>query len=367
MSGPIYLFAGGGTGGHLYPGLAVAEQVSRMNEDARVVFVCSGRVLDRRILDLTEYAVVAQPVRPLPRSLRGWSKFTGSWHASSLLVRDLIRDLRPAAVLGLGGFAAVPAVRRAARDRIRTAILNPDSVPGISNRYLAKYTFAIFTQFDSTSQRFKRRFAEKVRSVGCPIRSAMLGASRAEAIEYFHLRAGLSTLLVLGGSSGAESINETVGQLGRGLDSVSAGWQMIHITGADPVERTEATAPQKMEVCRLEYCDRMDLAYAAADIVLGRAGAVTVAEISATATPAVLMPYPHHRDDHQRLNAAELAAAGAAVIVEDVSDARSNARRAGDVIFPLLKHSATLEQMSQAASRLARPDAAKKVAAWLCR
>ncbi len=369
--GPIYLFAGGGTGGHLYPALAVAGELVRRQQDARVVFACSNRPIDRHILDDQPYGVVPQPVRPIPRALGGWWGFWRAWRESRRLARDLIDDLKPRAVLGLGGFAAGPLVHQAARAGIPTALLNPDAVPGRANRFLARRVDVIFAQYRSTIASFPPSVAGKVRVVGCPVRGELPNASRAEAMAAFALDPARRTLVINGGSQGAASINQAALLLEADLASLAGSWQVLHITGKGWSPAEGQARAGGMVVRRIEYCDRMDLAYAAADLLLGRAGASTTAELAATGTPAVLMPYPYHKDQHQRLNAQsmiDMAAPGLsppAVICEDVKDARLNAQALRGVLLPLLAAPEALAQMHRAAQTLPGADAAGLVAQWL--
>lgn len=382
MSNEIYIFAGGGTGGHLYPGLAVAEELAARRPGAKVVFACSERAIDRRILEGQPYPFVPQPVRAIPRRPWGWPGFLGAWVRSGRLARGLIRDLRPAAVLGLGGFAAAPVVFRARRAGVPVALLNPDAVPGRANRVLAGKADVIFTQFASTGEVFGPRLGKRVRCVGCPVRAGVTGGDRAEAMRHFGLRGDRRTLLVFGGSLLAEALGEAVEKLAGELAAHGGRWQVLHISGsgrAAEIERTRfdkltaSEAAAGVAVRTVGYCERMDLAYAAADLALARAGAVTVAELAATGTPAVLMPYPHHADQHQRLNAGELVRAGAAVICEDRVDAAANAAALREVLLPLMGDAGRLDLMRRAAGKLAgrRFDkltasrAAGEVAAWL--
>ena len=373
MPSDIYIFAGGGTGGHLYPGLAVADELTRLRPDAKIIFACSPRDIDRRILDPLPWAVVPQPIQPLPRRPGDVLGFLRAWRASGRLARELIRDLKPAAVLGLGGFAAAPVVKRAAKAGIRAAMLNPDAVPGKANAYLAKHVDAIFTQFESTKDAFAAGVRGKVRCVGCPIRGSFLAAGRAEAIAHFGLDAHRKTLLVLGGSLGAESVNQAFALLAERMDDLAETWQVIHITGAAKgSEHAGASQPTAPSPCHptvgirtVEYCDRMNLAYAAADIALCRAGASTVGEVFATGTPAGFLPYPWHKDQHQKLNAADLVRAGAATVIEDAKDPAANADALSEQFLPILRTPARLADMTQAAQAAAKPDAAQQVAEWL--
>jgi UDP-N-acetylglucosamine--N-acetylmuramyl-(pentapeptide) pyrophosphoryl-undecaprenol N-acetylglucosamine transferase len=427
VSDNLYIFAGGGTGGHLYPGLAVAQELLRLDAGAKVVFACSNRQIDRKILDPEPYIVVPQPILPMPRSVKGWPKFFKSCVASWRQSRDMIADLQPAAVLGLGGFAAGPLVRRAARRGIATALLNPDAVPGVANKLLAASVRVIFSQFESSAAAFPPGARGKVKAVGCPVRSSLLGIDKKAALAELGLLAGPKTLVVLGGSLGAKSINGAIDALRPDFDKLAPRWQILHITGSpagqtienrkSPIENQApgATAAPFAAVSSLtsrererpeqsglptkdisdagdacgtgtnhgrdahathgqagratiklmEYCHRMELAYAAADLVLCRAGAVTVAELSALAKPAILMPYPYHKDQHQRHNAAALAGAGAAIVCDDAKDAAANAQALRKILLPLMADDARLDQMQQAATRAGKTDAAAQVARWL--
>ncbi len=361
MSDPIYLFAGGGTGGHLYPALAVAEELKVIQPGARVVFACSDRAIDNKILADTDHAIVCQPIRPLPRSFAGWPRFLDSYIRSSRLGRDLLEDLKPAAVLAGGGFAAVPVAVKAAKASIPVAVLNPDAVPGLANRNLARYADAIFTQFESTTGHFQGRFTSKINCVGCPIRKAISEATRDEGIDFFGLQPDLKTLLVVGGSGGAQAINDAIGALGNLLEEFAQTWQVIHVTGPDKIF-SPSCGP--LHTVRLEYCDRMDLAYAAADLAITRSGAVTAAELTASGTPAIVLPYPH-AGGHQMLNAEELSSCGAVSVVEDAGNVQANASRLSEVLRSLLGDSGQLEVMSSNSKALAKPQAAPHVAKWL--
>jgi UDP-N-acetylglucosamine--N-acetylmuramyl-(pentapeptide) pyrophosphoryl-undecaprenol N-acetylglucosamine transferase len=361
---PIFILAGGGTGGHVYPGLAVADELAGLRPGAKIVFACSDRPIDRHILDPTPYAIVVQPVQPLPRSLPAAAKFVRCYLASALQARQMLADLRPSAVLGLGGFAAAPVVCRAAKCGVRTGLLNPDAVPGKANRMLARRADAIFTAFASTADQFPAAVRAKVRHVGCPVRRAFMTADRQQALDHFGLRADRKTLVVNGGSLGAASINQAVALLADELGTLGGTWQVLMITGKD---KAGATLEARGGLCVrvLDYCQRMDLACAAADLSLGRAGAGTVAELGATATPAVLMPYPYHADQHQRLNAAELCQAGAAIVVDDAKTPQTNAVRLRETLLPILRDPARLDAMRQAARSVKGAHAARSVARWL--
>ncbi len=367
MPGTLYIFAGGGTGGHLLPALAVAERLATVQPAARVVFACSSRPIDRRILSPASHAVVPQPIRPLPRGLRGWGGFLASVAASWRLARRLLRDLRPRAVLGLGGFAAVPVTCLAARAHLPTALLSIDAVPGLANRRLAGVVDVIFTQFQRTAGAYGRH-ARKVRLVGLPVPSALARGSAEEARAFFGLRKDRRTLLVMAGSQGAENINRAVAALRADLEALSADWQVLHLTGPGKLAEVQAEwCGSTVHHVAMEFCERMELAYAAADVALCRAGACTVGELAVTGVPAVFMPYPYHRDRQQWLNAEELVSAGAALAVEDKTDPAANASSLRSALLPLLSDRRRLEAMRQASAGRERAGAAEAIARWLAR
>jgi UDP-N-acetylglucosamine--N-acetylmuramyl-(pentapeptide) pyrophosphoryl-undecaprenol N-acetylglucosamine transferase len=278
----------------------------------------------------------------------------------------MLGDLRPRAVLGLGGFAAGAMVARAARSGVRSAVLNPDAVPGRANRFLARRAEAVFAQFAGSGERFPSAVRAKVREIGCPVRPGFATADRDEAVARFGLSPDRRTLLVCGGSSGAKLINEAITALAGDLAARAGAWQVLHVAGAELYEPTRAAwGAGDAPVVVLPYCDRMDLAYAAADLLVGRCGASTAAELAATDTPAVVLPYPFHADRQQALNAEPLAAAGAVRVVEDRKDPAVNADALRRELLPLLDDADALAAMRRAAEALPGSDAAAIVAAWL--
>ena len=366
MSKPTYIIAGGGTGGHLYPGLAVADQLSRQDPDALIAFVCSQRPIDRKILDSTDYAIIPQPTRPFSTNPLKLPSFLFSWKRSLKLARQVINDLCPVSVLGLGGYASGAIVKRAADRSIPAAILNPDIIPGRANRYLANRVNAIFTQFPETRDFFAPDVREKVIMTGCPTRPHLLEGSRQEACEYFDLYPDRKTLFVFGGSILAESITDTMCLLADDLDKYSEQWQVLMVVGSKRHDRVRQVFNNRTIHARiLEYCDRMDLAYAISSLVICRGGAGTVAELSATSLPAIILPYPHHADNQQYRNIAGRLESGAALMVEDRSVPSINAEQLGEVLLPLLSDSGNLDRMKQAAQSSSVTHAASKIAQWM--
>lgn len=365
MHRPTYILAGGGTGGHLYPGLAVAEALTQQQAEALVVFACSDRDIDARILAPRDWPFTPQPVQPFRTNVLKWPGFLRAWLASRRLADDLLTDLEPQAVLGLGGFAAAPVVRRAASRGVRAALLNPDAIPGRANRYLAGRVDAIFTQFETTAEHYRPVDRAKVRSVGCPVRSDLARADVEAARARFGLSGDRRTLLVFGGSTLAHNLTKATMALADALEDFGDRWQVLMPAGELTEQALEVFRQRRINTRIMRYCERMDLAWAAADLAVCRGGAVTVAELAATGTPAVILPYPYHADRQQWLNAAPLVEAGSAVIVEDRCNTVANAEALRADLLALLGDEARLRQMRHAAQQRRDDGAAQAVARWL--
>lgn len=372
MARATYIFAGGGTGGHLYPGLAVAAALRRMQPDAGITFLTTTRRLDRELLSRTDYEQIEQGVRPLSMRPWHWPGFWLAWRSSVRRAKHLLRERPVRAVLGLGGYAAGPAVVAAAALGIRTAILNPDAVPGRANRFLARRVALVIQQWD-VSQSYLPAGAQ-CRTLGCPIRAEFAAAAQSPATfadqgrRRFDLAANRRVLLVTGASQGARSINETVQRVWPGFLRNHPEWQLLHLTGppdeAAARRAYESAGAPRDSVRVVGFAHEMWLAISAADAVVSRAGASTLAELTALGKPSILLPYPYHRDQHQMANARVLAEAGAAMIVEDRKDAARNEAPLSAALNEMTRTSVR-ESMARAARRLSKPGAAEDVAAWM--
>lgn len=372
---PTLFFAGGGTGGHLYPGIAVAESLRQVLPSAKLVFLCTTKDIDRVILEPTGHEFIPQPIRPLPSltSVGALLKFWKGWRETKDLVRKLIRERRPTAVLGLGGYAAGVAVKVAALRGIPTAILNPDLIPGRANQYLMQYVKAVCCQFRETAEHVGPAHREKLKITGCPIRDDIrklaeardldVDARRAEA----RVRLGLDpsmhtyTLAVTGASLGAQTINEAVIEMLKGV--TLRGWQILHLSGRDHAESVRAGYRELAINARvIDFTADMDDIWAVSDLAISRSGASSCAELTACGVPSILMPYPFHKDLHQRANAKALADAGAAILVDDEKDRRKNADKLRPALESVLYDAPKRQAMAAAARKLGQPDAATQVA-----
>jgi UDP-N-acetylglucosamine--N-acetylmuramyl-(pentapeptide) pyrophosphoryl-undecaprenol N-acetylglucosamine transferase len=360
---PLIILAGGGTGGHLYPGVAVAQELCALPGGADILFLCTEREIDRVILEPTGFEFVAQPIVPPVRSINGLVRFWKSWRETKDLVKKVLRERNPSAVLGLGGYAAGVAVKRAAEKGIPTAILNPDAIPGKANRYLMRDAKVVCCQFDVTSQYVSGQRRAKLVTTGCPIRADILLAPvREQAAGRLMLENNLQTLVVTGASQGARTINEAMPEL---LKSVTlSGWQVLHLAGRDHAETVRAAYRELGLSARvIDFTPAMADVWAVADLAISRSGASSCAEMTACGVASILMPYPYHKDLHQKANAKVLADAGAAILVDDERDARKNAAALRPAVESLLHDLPRRQAMAAAARKLGRPDAAARVAA----
>lgn len=355
------LLAGGGTGGHLYPGIAVAEALRTRAPHILPVFLCTQRAIDTTILSPTGFEFIAQPIVPPALSVGGLLRFFKSWRETKELVRTVIRERKPVVVLGLGGYAAGVAVKTAALKNIPTAILNPDVIPGKANQYLMRFATHVCCGFEQTREHVSPNHASRLVVTGCPIRSSILSLPpREQAAARLGLDPRLSTLLITGASQGAVSVNEamlaTVGSLKL------QGWQLLHLSGKDHAEKVrKGYREQSIPAFVVDFTPAMSDVWAVSDLAIARSGASTIAELTACGVPSILMPYPFHKDLHQRANAKVLADAGAAVLLDDEKDAKKNATKLKPALESLLYDSTRRKSMSESARKLGRPDAADAV------
>jgi len=355
----VFAFAGGGTGGHIYPALAIAEALRERVSNCRFLFFCTQRRVDARILGRCEFEIIRQPLQNLSKVPWRWPAFLGGWVSAKRLVRERISVRSPAFMLGTGGLASVPSILEASRAGIPTAILNPDAKPGKANRFLASRVRVVFAQWEATKAFLTAR---RLAVVGCPIRSAFRNASRACGIQAFALSPRKKTLLVTGASQGAQSVNDALIAIADRL-AAKKDWQVLHLTGdADESRTQKAYTAAGVSARVLAFTDRMADAMAAADLVISRAGASTLAEITAVGRPSILLPYPYHKDQHQLENARCLADASAAQILPDEISPQKNGPSLWTRLEPLMADDVMRASMANASRRLGCVDADAAIA-----
>jgi len=305
-----YLFAGGGTAGHVNPLLATADRLREREPDAQVLVLGTAEGLEARLVPERGYELLTIPRLPFPRRPNGDAlRFPARWRAAVAQVRGILREREVDVVVGFGGYAAAPAYRAARLEKLPIALHEQNAKPGFGNRLGARWTRFVGVTFAST------RLAHST-VVGLPLRHEIealdLPPARAEGCALFGLDHRMPTLLVTGGSTGAQRINESVSRSVAAL--LGSGWQVLHLTGS----RSPVADPGLAGYHLLEYSDRMDLALAVTDLAVSRAGAGTLAELAALGIPAVLVPYAAGNGE-QAYNAQDAVHAGGAIVVTDQS------------------------------------------------
>jgi UDP-N-acetylglucosamine--N-acetylmuramyl-(pentapeptide) pyrophosphoryl-undecaprenol N-acetylglucosamine transferase len=343
------LVAAGGTGGHLFPGIAVADELVRRDPGTRVVFAGTPKGLESRLVPRAGYALELLPILPLNgvglvRTLKGLVALPwGLLRSAALVLR-----LRPAAVLGIGGYAGGPVTLIAALLGVRAVVLEPNARPGFTNRVLKPFVRAAACAYEEA----QAAFGAKGVLTGNPVRggfAALPGKAHREPL----------VLLAFGGSQGSRVLNRALVDALPHLPG-SERLAIVHQTGPamlDEVKAAYGSAGREAEV--LPFIDDMEARVAAADLVLSRSGATTCAELTVAGKAALLVPFALAADDHQRTNARALAKAGAALMLEEKD--LSGASLAAAVVA-LLDAPERIAAMEEAARRIARPDAAARVA-----
>jgi UDP-N-acetylglucosamine--N-acetylmuramyl-(pentapeptide) pyrophosphoryl-undecaprenol N-acetylglucosamine transferase len=345
-----YLLAGGGTAGHVNPLLATADELRRREPDASIIVVGTAEGLEARLVPLRGYELVTIPRLPFPRRPGGAAvMFLPRLLGVVRHLRSLIRDRSVDVVVGFGGYAAAPAYLAARQAGVPVVIHEANARPGLANRLGARFTPFVGVVFGGTP-------LPHAVLTGLPLRReiaqldtrVMSGPAR----ENFGLDADAPVLLVTGGSLGAQRLNHTIRDaFGAILD---AGWQILHIWG----DKSDLVDPEVDGYVVVRYSDRMDLAFAAADLVVARAGAATVSELAVLGLPSVLVPYPVGNGE-QKVNAHDLVDAGAAVLVDD---ARFTPQFIADDLLPLLADRARIAAMALAAREVGIADGDARLA-----
>lgn len=357
-SQPTIVFAGGGSGGHISPSLAIAERLAESEPTIGSLFLCSERTIDRHMLDQARVDYLPIPAAPFSAKPGAALRFLSSFRKSRRACGRLFRELDVRHVVAMGGFVAAPVVAEARARSIPVTLVNLDDPPGKANRLMARRCGRVLTAIELPSN---PGFAERV--VGMPIRrSAMAPVEPAECRRRLDLAPDLHTLLVTGASQGATSVNRLMVAMASSDPAVFDGWQILHLAGsgsADEIAALYEEAGVKSKV--LAFLDEMGLAWGAADLAISRAGANSVAEAAANCVPTLFLPYPHHRDMHQRRNAQPLVDVGAAVIEIDLIDPARNIQAAGPAIQSLMQAEDRRLAMRQALEAYRRPDAAAEI------
>ncbi len=346
------LIAGGGTGGHLFPGVAIAEEFLRRDKRHRILFVGTDRGLEKRVLGglgftLRTIDVEGVKGRGLAKTLRALMKIPGSLMQAA----KIIGEFNPAIVIGVGGYASGPAVLAAFLRGIKTAIAEQNAIPGLTNRILGRIAARIFVSFAETEKWFAKR---KTVVTGNPIRANFTVSGKAE-----EKKDDLFRILVFGGSQGAHAVNEAVIGSLEYLQHLKDRIRFTHQTGTD--DRDGVVKGYKgygVEASVEPFIMDMAAAYRSADLLICRAGATSIAEITAMGKASILVPFPYAINDHQTKNAQVLVRGGAARMIPQQE---LNGRRLAEVIEHMYSHPEALREMEQASAQLGNARAAADV------
>jgi UDP-N-acetylglucosamine--N-acetylmuramyl-(pentapeptide) pyrophosphoryl-undecaprenol N-acetylglucosamine transferase len=351
------VLAGGGTAGHVEPALAVADALRRHDPDVGVTMLGTARGLENRLVPARGYDLALIPPVPLPRSLTpSLLTVPARMRTAVRETTSLLTSVGADVVVGFGGYVALPAYLAARGSKLPYVVHEANAKPGLANRWGARFT--PFVAANSADPRLPH-----AQVIGIPLRRAISSLDRAAlrsgARTELGLRPGVPTLLVSGGSQGARSLNRAV--VATIEDLLAAGIQVVHIAGPAQLADVEATNPigddSAVRYLLLSYIDRMELAYAAADFMLCRAGAMTCAELTAVGLPAAYVPLPHGNGE-QRFNAQPIVDAGGGIMV---SDAALRPDWIRETVIPLMNDHEGLANMSVRAAALGRRDADERL------
>ncbi len=361
-----FLITGGGTGGHVYPGITIAQAIRDKLPEAEILYIGSRQGLEADVVPRAGFRLETIPLIGLPRQISPrilkavWLAGRGVAAAGSI-----IREFQPDVVVGTGGYVCGPVLLAACLYRVPVAIQEQNAFPGLTNRMLSRFARRVFLAYEEAARFFDRR---KIMVCGNPIRPSITEINRRDGAGRLGLDPSLTTLLVVGASQGARSINQA---LLTGLPSLllQPRLQILHITGKRNYETVQEAmahlhlaAAMAARVKTVPYLYDMPDAYAVADLVLSRAGAISLAEMTAKGLPLLLVPLPHAAADHQTYNARALATRGAAKLIPDHE--LSGERILSEVTM-LLKDQPALAQMRRASAAAGRPQAVAEIVAEL--
>jgi len=351
------ILSGGGTGGHIFPALSIANEIRKRYPDAEILFVGALGRMEMEKIPAAGYKIIGLPIMGFPRkpSFKIFTFFQKLIQSASK-ARKIVKDFKPEIAIGVGGYASGPLLRAASKSKIPTLIQEQNSYAGITNKILSKKVNTICVAYDKMERYFP---AKKIIFTGNPVRENLLSnlKNKSEALEYFGLKGDEKVVLIIGGSLGALSVNNAVL---RNLEGIAkSGVQVIWQTGAYYYERmvteTKNRKPENLQIH--QFLSRMDLAYSAADVVISRAGAGTISELCLVGKPTILVPSPNVSEDHQTKNAMALVEKDAAVMIADkeIDD------KLFQETFELVKNKELCQLMSANIKTLAKPEATKTI------
>lgn len=351
------VITGGGTGGHIYPAIAVAGEICKKWEKAQILFIGTKTGIESTAVPKAGFSlkhISAAPVSFNPKKL---IEFIGFNTLGLLKAAGILLKYKPKLVIGSGGFVSAPVILAAALLKIPSVLLEQNVLPGKTNRLLSRFAQKVFISFEGSTDYFAK---EKTVLTGNPVRQEIIHKKQEEALADLSLNPDRFTLLITGASQGAKSINQAVV---NSLDFwKEKNWQIIHLAGKNNYEETVKQGELKAkdftgEYRCLAYSEDMASLYAAADLVIARAGASTLAEITARGLPSILIPYPHAADNHQEKNARWMEKNNAAIVIKDEDALSQLAEKTAEIA----ENPSLLKNMSKESYSLGKRDSLKSI------
>jgi UDP-N-acetylglucosamine--N-acetylmuramyl-(pentapeptide) pyrophosphoryl-undecaprenol N-acetylglucosamine transferase len=346
------VFTGGGTAGHLFPGLAVAQKLAADRPGVRITFAGTGKPLEREMVAAAGFDYLPLSCRPLPRRAGDALSFVVENMAGYFAAGRFLDEQQVAGVVGLGGYASVPLGRAAARRRLPLALMEQNAVLGRANRWLSRFASLLCTSFHETERLGRSRCT--IRCTGNPTRDPAGWTSKSDSTQ---------RLIVLGGSGGARSLNDNVPRALYKIRHLLTGWRIVHQSGEADVEPTrELYRKFALDAEVGAFWADLPAMIAGSSLAISRAGGTTLAELSAVGIPALLIPFPNAADDHQRKNAEIYVAAGAAQMLDERDVTGRLDDQLAEALGRLVTDAAVREGLSRNMLQMARPRAATHVA-----
>ena len=351
------IISGGGTGGHIFPAIAIADEIKKRNPSVEILFVGAVGKMEMEKVPAAGYKIVGLTIVGFQRRIT-FSNFLLPFKIikSLWMARSILKNFNPEVVIGVGGYASGPTLKAATMLGIPTLIQEQNSFPGKTNKLLAKKVTAICTAYDGLDRFFP---ADKITFTGNPVRFEMvhIEGKRQEAFDYYNLDSNKKTILIIGGSLGARTLNESLMNHYKLIveKDVQVLWQCGKYYFSGLSEQLEGKHDPNIKL--VQFIDRMDLAYALADIIISRAGAISVSELCLIKKPTILVPSPNVSEDHQTKNAMALVSKSAAMLVKD-KEAKENLI---PTAIELISNEEEKSKLIEEITKLGRPDATEHI------
>lgn len=348
------IISGGGTGGHIFPAVAIADEIKKRNPKAEILFIGAQGKMEMEKVPAAGYRIEGLAIVGFQRKLT-FSNFLLPFKIvkSLLKARSILKEFKPQAVVGVGGYASGPTLQAATMLKLPTLVQEQNSFPGKTNKLLASKVNVLCTAYDGLDKFFPK---EKIRLTGNPVRHDMVSidGKREEAMNYYGFDSSKKTILIIGGSLGARTLNnalvENIAEIAR-HDEIQILWQSGKLYYEQMLEIMNQKKVGSIKL--VQFIDRMDLAYAAADVIISRAGAISVSELCLIGKPVVLVPSPNVAEDHQTKNAMALVNKNAAILVKDTEATQ----HLFSVVFQLMTDESRMMTYSSEIKKLAKPNA----------